>query len=452
MKKLISALFLFSTFLNGIEFNPEEKTERFSTDKYISLSAGSEIYNKDTLLNLSLSGNFRFENGGFGVSLPGRFVLFDKNESIEKNSAGMPSEDWDETHDFLKFLDYAQFGWKPDNIYLYAGELKNLNLGHGTIVSSYYNNIIYNAPKRGAVAELKYPAAGATVFVDDLYKTNLAAGNIYLKPFYFLGRESYLNNLSIGATYTADWNLDWYDTKGVDMIGNESSEKKEKTGVIYGFDAEFRVISTPYFQMTPYTDYNKLNFGGKGLHFGVKNTFDVPVGIDISIKNKLEFRTYDSDYTPGYINGLYDISRTSLYQTFSSEENKSNLNGYYGDIVFTDDINWAIGSSFEKNQYLAESDKLDSRNSLSIFGWLSIGQKLKLSAAFINYNYLNSGDVFDFSNDGVFALGNAEFYVLKQVSVAAHFSREWKIEDDKIDSYKPFYNLFAGFSARYYFK
>lgn len=122
-----------------------------------------------------------------------------------------------------------------------------------------------------------------------------------------------LNRFAIGYTSaydgTAPTALD-LDTTGsirFDKTNNAKVKSNRKQG-IEGYDAEFKIISTDTFELTPYADYNRIKNvpNSLGRHYGVITKIGTK---EINVIIRPEFRSMSSNYIPMYFDSFYEIER-----------------------------------------------------------------------------------------------------------------------------------------------
>lgn len=468
MKKIlftIIAIMLLSSFsLFAVDFDPDARTERFERIMYIGGGIGLSQEDDDYLLNLMILGDFKFTSIGTGFVLPIRFVLADDHNDTPTVIA-IPKSDWDHFRDYMRIPTYFSYGHKLDEYYLYFGEFHNKYIGHGTILGAYYNNLRYAYAKRGINAHYYSDWAGVEVFADDIYPPSIVGGRAFIKPWSFINKEAYLNNLEIGFSYFADL----FAPEKITPSGVTYPRKVDTaTDSIIGLDAEMKVVSLSFYSLTPYIDYNFMRFAGMGLHLGMKNSFDIPIGTDFRIENKFEFRQYQSNYTPAYFDSFYDIKKEYFdftndgytkygYFKWSEISGKDWQQGYYGDIVF-DFVNFiSFGGSLEYNGlYNNNMNKSKGIYKVNLFANLKIKEMLRVSLMFTRDDAAN-GPFFRMGGDSLF-FAAASFRINRIMSIGASVSKQWILTTSTdpntaitTDYYKSITQLGIGFNAGFNF-
>ena len=355
---------------SAVDFDPDEAYSRFQKGFSVGGALFPAYLGKSLLLEIDLYGSAEFGMLGFGVGLPVRFIL-DNKDDIETTGGVFPKEDWDDARDWVSILTYFHYGHSGDMFYFYFGEQRNRYVGNGSIVGAYFGDLRLYHPQRGVNLEVNTDYAGLDFFMDDVTPPNVVGGRVYLKPLSFFDKENYGNNLEIGASYFAD-------VFAPENIVGKIVEKKDglyydrdiyKSNVqIFGFDISFRLLAMKYYQLSFYTDVNTIVNSGTGMHFGAKHKLSLPGSKDIQILSRWEGRAMQPDYIPSYFDTFYDIEReyysypnqpTTKSQYLSEHLKKGGkwTGGYYFDLVFdfatfegSKLYKFAVGGSFENNR------------------------------------------------------------------------------------------------------
>jgi hypothetical protein len=365
LKKLILSLFIIiiSAPLISIDFDPDESLSRFNRGHYAGFSIFPSYEGRNTLLELSLYGNFSFNSFAFGLHIPVRFLLHNKDE-VETSAKVFPKNDWDEARDWVKLLTFFQYGHREDLFYFYFGEHKNRYIGNGSILGAYNNTLKFNFPKRGVNIGVTTDYAGLDFFMDDVTPPNVIGGRSFVKPLSFLDKDNYFNNLELGFTFIADVFAPESIGYGPESVnGIAKRDVKEGYNQVLGFDINFRFLATEYYHLSFYGDWNKILDAGSGFHFGLKHSADLPTFNEMRILSKWEYRAMQSNYVPSYFNTFYDIQREyyrdnqtkSGFLSDPSRKGKDWTHGYYLDLVFDLTRKVSVGSSFEHNRIYKNS-------------------------------------------------------------------------------------------------
>ena len=451
--KNLRRIFLFCLILASfsaaiaVDFDPDEAYGRFKK----GISVGGALYptyqSKSLLLELDLYGSFEFSMLGFGVGLPVRFIL--KNgDDIPTTAEIFPKEDWDDARDWVSILNYFHYGHSGDMFYFYFGEQRNRYVGNGSIVGAYYGDLRLYHPQRGVNLEVNTDYAGIDFFMDDVTPPNIIGGRFYLKPISFFSKENYGNNLEIGASYFADiFAPDMITGKSFNGYGREISDSKFQ---IFGFDLSFRLLSMKYYQLTLYTDMNKIVDAGFGMHFGAKHKLMFPGSTDIQILSRWEARAMESDYIPSYFNTFYDIEREyyspwtdttkSQYLANYAGRGKSWTGGYYLDLVFDITGTFSIGGSFEHNKLYNYEAKKYNNYQVNIFTNAFLFDSLAIDFVMTFQSLEQPGTL----HKKPYYSGSITYYINKYFNVGFRAASKWYLVEER--DYAGSYSYFNCFS------
>ncbi len=457
------SVFLFllvatTAVLYGVDFDFDRPLERFDERKVIGGSAGFSHEYDDELFGVSLFGDFRGEPAGFGFLVPLRWLVYDKNEDTD-TVIGMPSYDWDEVRDYVRLVTYARYGHPDDEVYLFFGPHENRYIGHGTLLGGYFNEIRLNRPSRGIYTLFQTDWAGGELFTNDVAPPEVVGGRAFLKPWSFVDKESYLNNLDVGVTWLSDIFMPEEITR--DVEGKRHIDRVFDSAI--GLDAAFRVLAFRWWQATPYFDWNLLRFAGNGVHFGLKNRFTIPLPDDeLHLDATIEGRMYERNYSPQYFGTFYDIEREyyafdgTKYQAHTSPRLGSGpwYLGWYGDVVLHMIGLFAIGGSLERNEYLDidAGGVRRGRFGVNLFGDLALFDRIRLSLFFTRAD-AGRGGFFDITNTRSLLSASLSFKISDYMTASARFGNGYRLDREAGDSggYRSELLFGLGFAASYGF-
>lgn len=374
-KTFFVVIFLMIASLNAVDFDPYASSSPFKRGHSVGLSIFPVYEGQNTLLEVDAYGTFSFDAFAFGALIPVRFLLHNK-DNVETTAGIFPKDDWNKVRNFVAWLSFFQYGHKDDLFYFYFGEHENRYVGNGTILGAYYNSIRLNFPKRGVDVGLNTDYAGLDFFMDDVSPPNIIGGRAYVKPFSFLSKECYANNIEIGGTALFDV-FSPYTIVPPDYNMTFKREIDRVIDVVWGIDISMRFVSTSLYRMRFYTDFNSISQAGSGFHFGFDHSFDLPTETDIKIKSRWEYRLMEANYIPQYFNTFYDVEReyyrnnkTKSFHVNSRAFDPDSFNldwnhGYYFDLVFDLTGTFSVGGSFEHNR-IYDDRAIDVFNSYQI--------------------------------------------------------------------------------------
>ena len=467
MRKIFLFFLLFVSFfaVSAVDFNPNEAYGRFKKGVSFGGALFPVVEKESFLLELDLYGSFEFSMLGFGIGLPVRFLLVNKDNIPTTGGGAFPKEDWDDARDWVSILSYFHYGHSGDMFYFYFGEQRNRYVGNGSIVGAYFGDLKLFHPTRGVNLEVNSDYAGLDFFIDDVIPPNVVGGRAYIKPLSFFNKESYGNNLEIGASYFADVSAPDSIIGEVKFAADKKIYERDisvasKPGIqIFGFDVNFRLLAMKYYQLTIYADINHIADAGTGLHFGAKHKLMLPGSKDMQILSKWEARVMESDYIPSYFNTFYDIER-EYYKSHcvnsDSGECKSSgeagnkdipatkshyvkdhadgkwTGGYYFDLVFDMTGVFSIGASFEHNKMYDYMAKKYNNYQINVFLNTHLPKSLSLD---LLMTFQSLGEDGRRLKNAPYFNASAAYDVNKYCSVGLKFASKWHLPyPDKKDS------------------
>ena len=447
MKKILLFLVLISvfSFLNAVDFDAYTSRDPFGKGHSIGFSIFPVYEGQNTLLEINAYGTFSFDPVAFGILIPVRFLIHNK-DNVETTAGVFPKDDWDEARDWIAWVTFFQYGHKDDLFYFYFGEHENRYIGNGTILGAYYNSLRLNFPKRGVNIGVNTDYAGLDYFMDDVSPPNIIGGRAYVKPFSFLSKECYANNIEIGATYLLDV-FSPYTITDPDYISTFKREIDKVVDVVWGIDVSMRFVATEIYQMRFYTDFNTVSEAGSGFHFGLDHSFDLPTETDIKIRSRWEYRLMEANYIPQYFNTFYDVEReyyrngdTKSFhvgsKAFDPDDNGLDwTHGYYLDFVFDLTGTFALGGSFEHNRIYNDSatDIFDSYQ-VNIFTNARLFEKIGVDFVMTFQNVVDK----DLGKTPFFKL-HAMYFLNEYFTVGFQAESRWYLKSTGIGNNTEFY-------------
>ena len=451
--KRVFRIFLFLLILlsfsaaNAVDFDPNEAYGRFKR----GISFGGALYptyqSKSLLLELDIYGSFEFSMLGFGLGLPIRFIL-KNDDDIPTTAKIFPKDDWDDARDWVSILNYFHYGHSGDMFYFYFGEQRNRYVGNGSIVGAYYGDLRLYHPQRGVNLEVNTDYAGLDFFMDDVTPPNVIGGRVYIKPISFFSKENYGNNLEIGASYFADiFAPEMITGKSYNGYGREITDSNFQ---IFGFDLSFRLLAMKYYQLTLYTDMNKIVDAGFGMHFGAKHKLMFPGRMAMQILSRWEARAMEPDYIPSYFNTFYDIEReyySPLTDTTKSQflanyagRGKNWTGGYYFDLVFDITGIFSIGGSFEHNKLYNYELKKYNNYQVNIFTNAFLFDSLAIDFVMTFQSLEQSGTL----RKKPYYSGAITYYINRYFNVGFRAASKWYlVEEQNGAGFYRYYNCFS---------
>ncbi len=412
-------------------------------------------------LVLDFTAQFEFSVGKFGVGLgiPLHIILDSKNKEAKDEAyyGLIRKEDWDETSDYLRVIKFLRYGQKREPIYFRIGELRNAYIGHGTIMSGYFNGLLIDHYRAGLQFDLNSDYAGVETITDNLMDPNIVGGRVYVHPFSVLNKDSYLNNLAVGVSIITDIKAPFsYKKDGsgqVMMADKHPVVDKSKQLEVVGLDAEFTVIDSKLLRLIPYADFNKILNHGQGMHLGFLTIFHFDLGVTLDLQTRWEYRMFGEGYMPIYFDTFYDVQKYDMPLStavagggptpkIKALADSGIIHGYYGDLSFNfiDAIN--IGGTYEDYQG-------DNNSRLLLFLVLPKMANIELKGEYRRTNFEGISEAF--ARDERSALiAYARYYPYSYIYFGATYLRSWQF-DEKNKKYEATDSYSTGFGLNFDF-
>lgn len=279
----------------------------------IAAGVGTTIFGGEPYLLFHLAPQFKL--GEFGIGIDGNIRIGQNGKFRE--------EDFDETYDLLRWINYLSYGKQRDTIYARIGGLTRATIGNGTIIGGYSNNSSYDDRRIGLAAALRLGPVGAEALTSDLFRKGLLAARPYLHPFQLvpgLSGVNILRELQIGVTGSFD-----FDTNATRIIPNRepfvsriaidtardslvinSVIKRPAPLTIVGLDLTTMLFDNEYFTSRAYADYVKIVNFNDGVIFGL--SAGVKFG-EHMIDLRAERSLFRNGFLPNYYNSFYERDR-----------------------------------------------------------------------------------------------------------------------------------------------
>jgi hypothetical protein len=165
---LITGLVLLSTLTQA--------KARFGVDT--AMVSGYRDQHWESGVDLSLYLTSRFVD--FRVRAPVYFTM--------TRHPAMDPYDWDQRSDYGRILDRMSAHTQNNKISLYIGSLRNITLGIGELVESFYNNLSHRTGRAGVLLRGDVDFVGGDVMVSNILDVpGLVAGRVFFRPMFSVG-------------------------------------------------------------------------------------------------------------------------------------------------------------------------------------------------------------------------------------------------------------------------
>ncbi len=444
MQRSLTLVLLLSFAWPARAMGPIPGEERFAAlaEAEGKNSAGGELgfgkLGEDFYLQLTPRLDLNLGKVGLGINVPLNLKVYDADPQGDELWGVVRAEDWDEFSDYLKVIRYVRFGHKHsgDLLYVRVGEIA-AELGHGTIMTRYMNNVDVDTFRLGSQLDVYTKWGGVETVVGDYGslaggtpESQLVGARLYVKPYAFVDPDSWLNIFAVGTTVVTDANAPRVRGDGLDDDGNFEVARAAPL-TVYGFDLEVQALNTDIIKLTPYTDLNFISNAGWGFHLGTLFTFRFPIGFELTIPVRLEYRRFRNDYIPAYFSTFYEIERYAFVpagaaappkaQVVADASSDGGINGYYGDLAFSFAGIVQLGAIYE------DYDGADP----NVAAFLSVPalEVVQFKAYYTRTGVQGLDDLFTL-DDRSLLIAEARYEVFTFVYLVGRFSRRWVPADD----------------------
>jgi hypothetical protein len=219
--------------------------------------------------------------------------------------------DWDETSDYLRWIDYIEIGNRGESYYAVVERLQDARLGHGSLIDHYQSWIDFHSPKTGGQVGSDLGWVGVDGLANDLTDPQVLGGRAWLRPFHTGSGKATEPEFAITAQIATDLDAPKrikLNAAGMpDLDDDQNYRVKEDEVLAWGLGADLPAMNL-FFDMVPYVEWNRIEDFGDGWHFGADLVFGVP-GADVNFLARLEWQLTEDEYLPTYFNALYEIDR-----------------------------------------------------------------------------------------------------------------------------------------------
>ncbi|OGQ89901.1 MAG: hypothetical protein A2289_09320 [Deltaproteobacteria bacterium RIFOXYA12_FULL_58_15] len=277
------------------------------------------------------------------------------------------AEQWSDAHDFTKLLSKVSYGQPESRFYLDVGRTASATLGQGQLLRNYTPNIVspvlpsfVSEPDALSLSFAgEVDEGGAELFVDDLFRPQVAAVRLATRPLHHLrlGGE-FFRALELSATYAVDSNAPNEPT------ASGGFTRARVHGL--GMTAQLPLL-TGDLGLEVYGDCSGLVYPqGAAMGGAVGTSFAADLGGGRHrLRSRFELRVSGASFLPSYFDATYRINRAQApvadddtlrtkVALLEALEGGPARWGLYGELAYV----WArrlnLGMSFEDGSSLAQ--------------------------------------------------------------------------------------------------
>lgn len=323
--------------------------------------------------------NLHKTNMIMGFHLPFNIQMFSTDfVDGESEQFKLRSEDWDEWQDYLRIIQYIEYGDSEDNLYISLGSNFAQTLGHGTLMKNYIPNLDPTTSTLSARLNYYNDYVGFETIFGDIGRGNMFGGLFFVKPLSFFLKDYHSKSLSFGFSFLADRNAptelgyvsypgmpdphtdDW-DTMNTRLVAAglaprprriDSDEHNrpivDETQFLYlmGLDVEFKLYKNDFVDIKTFVDYSWMGSDMKrgGVTVGLLNRFNLDKKRQHAMRFQLEYRYSQNGYLPSFFDTYYDVERYEMVSNifgatdfmpdgrskyWHAQQNSMNFSSYY---------------------------------------------------------------------------------------------------------------------------
>ncbi|MFT5142060.1 MAG: hypothetical protein ACI84D_000671 [Thalassolituus oleivorans] len=243
---------------------------------------------------------------------------------LRLNGSGFRSEDYDSFADILSIARFVQYGAQApreeagQNLYGRFGELEEVRLGYGQLISEYRNTVSFDNPTIGIEGSRSFKN---TLF-SGMYSSITSPGIFGMRGAYWpyqTDASSRLREMVVGMTIAGDLSTEGRlvnpDAAGVPYVAEDSFQNPlvgigpgRSGGVLLmaSVDAGLPLHVEQLDELLVYSSLSKIMGFGSGLSLGLNGRTRKG---DVQMAGWLEARVSGKQYLPNYFNALYELER-----------------------------------------------------------------------------------------------------------------------------------------------
>lgn len=264
---------------------------------------------------------------GFGMYAPLRFQINAGDDTTSSGGLRFREEDYDDPNELLSIIRYVRYGQKNGDQALYArfGSLDGANVGYGSMLSFYRNEVGTDARRRGLAFDLDAGLMGVETVYGSFTDPGVYAARGYVRPFWVpeeLGGGLGLSALALGFTLAGDLErAGGYvnpDSSGAPFVLPDAlvgtpppgaAVGREDGGLTtVGVDLALPFAQGDGFALAAFADLSKILDYGWGGGAGLGLSLTPPAGL-ARFDARLELRYLGAHYIPRYFNAFYEVER-----------------------------------------------------------------------------------------------------------------------------------------------
>jgi hypothetical protein len=385
-----------------------------------TLDTAFSFIDEDGFVVVIVEQQVRFKGLAAAVQGPIRLRVVDRSP---EDDGVLRRQDWDEPSDFARLVPFIAFQrtFQDGFVDLYAGALNGISVGHGALVSYYFNSLQMDHYQGGTLLRGEWWGSGLELAMDDIVSPNLLVGRPYLAPLAWFIKGDWPRRLKIGFTL------------GADLRAPQGGLDNGRTAIVAtGFDLSWQAVFKRWLSLKPYLDFMFMD-GAMGLHAGMDTLWTLSSRRELFLHFQGEYRYVGSDAHPALINPFYDYKRLS-YDVQNTGDDVT-LADHLGD---DDDLPKSHGFMFEMSFEWRHKLRLGARYDTEGVGrahWVMFRLGISPKDGY-DFNLFYAGQDISggpalFSTAALFGLA-LRARIWGPLDFFSHFTRCWRTREDNM--------------------
>lgn len=306
------------------------KHEQSQLDKafFTSCDIGLNIIDEDLFFLALLEQGFSF--GGFELSLLGPLRLRIIDNTPEENRV-LRNQDWDESSDYARIVRHIRYAktWDNNRVDVYMGELNGVHMGHGELVSHYFNSTDMDHYQGGLLGYFSIDGNGLELMATNVIKPDIFSARVHLSPISWFSSHPWATRLELGGSLFID-----------NGVPSRTLHLENNNIVAGGGDLSVAIVNSSTINITPYLAINAMD-GDAGIHVGARTEIQLSRAKQTKISLQSEYRRVGADYYPALANPFYDHNRR-----FFTQDETTNTPNTFADHLANPSSKNSVANSF----------------------------------------------------------------------------------------------------------
>ncbi len=270
----------------------------------------------------------QFEDGPlqFGLAAPVRFRVLDSDPKDSCATPGLRCQDWDTRTDWTRILRHLDWGGWSGDINVHIGDLTGITVGHGELVHRYYNNLLFDTWRTGALIEVMQPTWGLTALTGDVLQADMLALRAWGRPV----THGYWQRLRFGLQAAFDRKVGVATAPGVlgpDATPVGSGGPWQADAPLIAADLSLLVWGDDRRALSSWFSLSGHVADAMAVHLGTSFHRRGALAAVISLEGRyiLPIGSHTASYMPAWFGPTYELDSHSLHNAVASAPDRTGL-------------------------------------------------------------------------------------------------------------------------------